>query len=192
MRHAVLTRTLGLSVETWSWVCLHHCEVRTGAFTATCRDNTIHRPTPYRIHLRTIHLDLLCTYYYCYITYYCSLMHNIGFTPRPRLRGRTSFYDLIKSTASTAPNTATATDRDQSSAATAKLVEERPELIASTIPLPTSPIIQRRELPQPQSTSSIPEEAPQATEYLEKEANMVPVSFIARCCSILGQKLTPS
>ncbi|KFZ00588.1 hypothetical protein V501_10610 [Pseudogymnoascus sp. VKM F-4519 (FW-2642)] len=82
-------------------------------------------------------------------------MHNVGFTPRPRLRGRPSFYDLIKSSAATTPRPDLAADSFP--VVNPRLHKELHDLIASTIPLPTSPTHQRhRSLPQ--STSSIPEE----------------------------------
>ncbi|OBT68894.1 V-type ATPase, A subunit [Pseudogymnoascus sp. 23342-1-I1] len=82
-------------------------------------------------------------------------MHNVGFTPRPRLRGRPSFYDLIKSSAATTPRPDFAVD--SLPGVNPRLHKELHDLIASTIPLPTSPTHQRhRSLPQ--STSSISEE----------------------------------
>jgi len=111
---------------------------------------------------------------------YLTRMHNIGFTPRPTLRGRASLYDLIKTTASTRTRTA---DTDQSSApttatATAKLVEARPELIASTVPLPSSPQQQQqhRRLSRPPTASPVPEEPPQSIQQLQTNVRMVPVS----------------
>lgn len=47
---------------------------------------------------------------------------------RPRLRGRPSFYDLIKQRSI-----------DQLSIATANLVEEQQTVVAYSVPLPTSP-----------------------------------------------------
>jgi V-type H+-transporting ATPase subunit A len=47
---------------------------------------------------------------------------------RPRLKGRPSFYDLIKQR-----------NIDKLSIATAKLVKDEPELVASHLPLPASP-----------------------------------------------------
>jgi len=47
---------------------------------------------------------------------------------RPQLRGRPSFYDLIKQRGI-----------DQLSIATAKFVEELPAVAASSVPLPASP-----------------------------------------------------
>ncbi|KFY32010.1 hypothetical protein V493_00602 [Pseudogymnoascus sp. VKM F-4281 (FW-2241)] len=91
-------------------------------------------------------------------------MHNVGFTPRPRLRGRPSFYDLIKSSVATT-TTPRAVDIAADSLPTVnpRLHTELHDLIASTIPLPTSPT-QQRHRSLPQSTSSIPEEVAPLTE----------------------------
>ncbi|KFX96009.1 hypothetical protein V490_03559 [Pseudogymnoascus sp. VKM F-3557] len=89
-------------------------------------------------------------------------MHSVGFTPRPRLRGRPSFYDLIRSSVALPQRVDVAAD--SLPVVNPRLHKELDDLIASTVPLPTSPTHQRhRSLPQ--STSSISEEVAPRTEH---------------------------
>jgi hypothetical protein len=136
----------------------------------------------------TTYMYYLSQHLYLHYYYYLTRMHNIGFTPRPTLRGRASLYDLIKTTTSTRTHT---TDTDPLSAtaaatatptATAKLVEAQPDLIASTVPLPSSPQQQHhhRRLSLPPATSPVPERPPQSIQQLHINVRMVPVSFHLR------------
>lgn len=108
-------------------------------------------------------------------------MHNVGFTPRPRLRGRPSFYDLIKSTAATVPQGATATD--SLPVVRTSLPKELHHFVASSVPLPTSPTQPHHSLLK--STNLI-SEAPYSIEHTEPfhiEATMASVSVAPKSCS---------
>lgn len=99
---------------------------------------------------KVIDRKLLCIY-----TQYM----NVGFfNPRPRLKGRPSFYDLVRER-----------NIDQLSVSTPKL--HKTEAVPS-IPLPQSPTTQPLISHPP-----FEEEIPIATEELPEQINMAPVSF---------------
>lgn len=116
-------------------------------------------------------------------------MHSVGFTPRPRLRGRPSFYDLIRSSVAIPQRVDVAAD--SLPVVNPRLHKELDDLIASTVPLPTSPTHQRhRSLPQ--STSSISEEVAPLTEHTtpsHTEITMAPVSIASGVADNPRQKL---
>lgn len=89
---------------------------------------------------------------------------------RPRLKGRPSFYDLVKQR-----------NIDKLSIATAKLVKDEPELVASHLPLPASPTSSKELALQPLLTPSI-EEGSTPTE-IQKSVTMVPVRFQSLLCT---------
>src|SRR5258706_10935948 len=95
-------------------------------------------------------------------------MQVLGLTPRPTLKGRASFYDLVKKR-----------NIDQLSAATAKLAEGQPELVAFKVPLPLSPTRQQENLvsPPPTPALAVLPELPEALEEQQPTVKMAPVSF---------------
>jgi len=89
---------------------------------------------------------------------------------RPRLKGRPSFYDLIKQR-----------NIDKLSIPTTKLVEDELELIASHLSLPASPT-PSKELTLLPLLSSTTEEGSTPTE-IEKSVKMVPVRLQSLLCA---------
>jgi hypothetical protein len=81
---------------------------------------------------------------------------------RPRLKGRPSFYDLIKQR-----------NVDKLSTATAKLVKDKAELVASQLPLPASPTSTKEPAPHPLLTPSL--EGGSKSQEIQKSITMVPV-----------------
>jgi len=81
---------------------------------------------------------------------------------RPRLKGRPSFYDLIKQR-----------NVDKLSIATPKLVEDEPQLAASHLPLPASPTSSKEPALLPLLTPSIGEGS--TPKKIQKSVKMVPV-----------------
>jgi hypothetical protein len=81
---------------------------------------------------------------------------------RPRLKGRPSFYDLIKQR-----------NVDQLSIATAKLVEDQPNVAAAHLPLPVSPTSTKELALSPPPTPKNREEI--APPEIQKSGRMVPV-----------------
>ncbi len=94
-------------------------------------------------------------------------MHHVGFSQRPTLKGRPSLLHLIRAT--TAPKV----DVEPLPFKTARLVEEHPELIASAVPLPTSPQ-QSRKFLDPPPTSSHVQELSQPINNPKSTVNMAP------------------
>jgi hypothetical protein len=89
---------------------------------------------------------------------------------RPRLKGRPSFYDLVKQW-----------NIDKLSIATAKLVKDEPELVASHLSLPASPTSSKELALHPLLTPSI-EEGSTPTE-IQKSVTMVPVRLQCLLCT---------
>jgi hypothetical protein len=81
---------------------------------------------------------------------------------RLRLKGRPSFYDLIKQR-----------NIDKLSITAAKLVKDEPELVASHLPLPASPTSSKELAVLPLLTPSIEEGS--APTDIQKSIRMVPV-----------------